>query len=438
MDEFGKQLESQQEKYKNGIKNGRTGYADKKLYERFIEELSVYNKSGTEPPLLNHDEKYLLRCKDKKLYEMGIDKAESITSMPLSEISGVTFSDDKYILKHLQRTFRRRINFTTEKGKSFEKKQYITLEADLLNNRPNSIEDNEKLCCPVCGEIRGLKELENNCKNCGNASFITDLFPKVKRFFYKKSNSVSIIGIFKTLLICGVLGLFAGIPMGISQFISDVSGNFKKDTISESIKDAFTAPFEGILLGIVLAVIVVISRLIYKNVKMSALINKTTEAKTKIGKTISAREGKFSYDAFEGKIIYLIEMMIYNDDREKLPVCRLEKPLRKFNIVDSVYRGFMELKSINTENDIFKISLEVHMSDIYFDGKRFSERDDIFCVTIQKKITGKNNIGFELKNVTCPLCKEHFDAFAESECTFCGKEYDNRENDWTIIDFKIK
>lgn len=148
MDEFGKQLESQQEKYKNGIKSGRTGYAEKKLYERFTEELSAYNKFGTEPPLLSHDEKYLLKCKEKKLYEIGVDKGESITPMPLSEISGVAFSDDKYFLKHLKRAFRRRINFTTEKGKSFEKKQDITLEVDLLNNRPNSIEDDEKLCCP--------------------------------------------------------------------------------------------------------------------------------------------------------------------------------------------------------------------------------------------------------------------------------------------------
>lgn len=436
MDEFGKQLESQQEIIKS--KTYKIGYADKKFYERFTNELSDYYKSGVMPKSLGSDEKYLLKCRQKKLDDMGIKAVENVSLMPFSDISGISFSSDKYTLKHLKRTFRRRLHLKYKNKKSFEKKQDVILETDLIYNLPNAVEDNEKLCCPVCGEISELKKLESGCENCGNSSFITDLFPKVKKFFYRKSNSVSILGILKTLIICCITGFLVGIPIGISDFISGISKRITKDTIMEAISCAFTSPFNGVMIGIVFAVFIILFRLIYDNVKISSLINKTTESKTKIAGVMLRHEKRFSYENFESKMIFLLEMILFNDQREKLTMCNLKNPVRQFNIVDSVYRGFIELKTINIIEDICEITFDIHMSDIYFDGKKFFERNDVFCMTVQKKISQKNDIGFEIKNVTCPLCKEHFDAFKEQECTFCGKEYDNRENDWTVTEFKLK
>ena len=436
MNEFGKQLEGQKQKL-NGTAE-KINYTDKMYYNRFTDDLSLFYKSGSVPKLLGQDEKFLLEFKRKKLESLGVEAVEDISSLPFSETGGEVFSDQKYIFKRLSKAFKRKITLNSDKGKSYEKKQNIFIDADMIFPQPNSVADEEKLNCPYCGEISGLKELENGCSGCGRNSYITNLFPKTKSFFYRKSNTISVLDIGKIVFVCCLISFFLAIPFGISAFIEDISARFTEDTIRNSIANVFNFPFRGVMAGLLLSVFIIIFRLIQDNVKISAFFNKTLECKTKIKKEMQKNGKPFSFENFESRVIFLVKLLIWGDDREKLVCLNLKHPVREFNIVDSVYRGFMDLKFIHIENNICEVSLDIYMSDIYFDGKKFIPKEEVFNIVLKHQIPVKNDIGFEISNVTCPLCKEHFDAFTDKECSFCGKEYDTELSDWTVTEFKLK
>lgn len=436
MNEFGKQLEEQQQILSGTAE--KINYADKMYYNRFTEDLSIYHKLGDVPKLLGQDEKFLLECKTKRLKSLGVEAIEEISSIPFSETTGETFSNEKFTFKRCSKVFKRKITLKSKKGRDYEKKQNIFIDADIIFPNPNCIPDDEKINCPYCGEISELKKLEKGCEGCGKSSFITNHFPKTKSFFYRKSNSISVLDIGKIVFICCIIGFFLVIPFGVKGFIEDVSVRFTEDTIRNAIANVFIFPFKGVMAGLLVAVFIIIFKLIYDNIKISALITKNLECKTKMKKEMQKNGKPFCYENFESKVIFIIKLIFWCDDREKLVCLNLKNHLREFNIVDSVYRGFMDLKSINTNNNICEISLDIHMSNVYFDGKKFIPKEEIFNIVLQQQMPINNDIGFEFSNVTCPLCKEHFNAFINKECNFCGKEYDAKLSEWTVTEFKLK
>lgn len=433
MSDFLKELREEQKSFSQG--SIAINHSDKKFFENFINE---YNTSGKLPTSLSRDEQFIITRQRKKLKSMGIQMSESITSEFLSEISGGGFSDEKYVLKRLSKPFGRKLKFRHNNGKSYEVKQNIYADVNIMFPHPNAVADNEKLYCPHCGKIATLKQIEQGCEKCGNSSYITKLFPKVKAFFYRKNNFISVRNIVKTILICSLIGMLIGIPFGISAFIGDIAGIFTRNTIYEAIKNAFITPMKGIMFGIFAAVIYLLIKVVYDSVKFSTFISKTNEAKRRISSEITEHEGKFSYDNFEAKVISIIKFILYCDDRSELVNCEFKKNVRAFNIIDSIYRGFTELKDIHIEYGICRMTLEVYMSDIYYDGKRFLKKDDVFIIDLSKRLTKKTDVGFEISNVTCPVCFEHYNAFENKECSFCASKYIPDSKDWVITDLKIK
>ncbi|MBQ3566165.1 MAG: hypothetical protein IJA12_03185 [Oscillospiraceae bacterium] len=435
MSEFSKELDVEQKRIKG--ENIRINYSDKKFYECFFNE---YHFAENSAQRLSRDAEFVYVQHKKKLRAMEIEMAESVSPMPLSEVSGSSFSDEKYVRKRLTQPFYRRVKFRKKSGKSFERRQSIFTDANVIYPRANSIADNEKFPCPNCGKTAGLKQLEQGCEACGEETYITGLFPKVKGFFYRKNNSISIRDIGKTLLVCCIIGMIMGIPFGISEFIKNVSGRFTQNTFSDAVASAFTAPLEWIMIGVVAAVLVLLVRLIYDNIKNTSLIFETNEAKKKIVQTVTEQEKTFCFDDFEAKVISLLKLVIFTneDEREQLVCCQLKNPVRKFEIADCLYMGYMKLADIHTDYNLCSISLDIYTEDICVKEKKFYVKNNVFRITVEKRLSEMNDTGFELCNSTCPLCYEHFNSLENPHCTFCDAEYNPIENDWVVTDVKMK
>lgn len=433
MNEFAKELTGEQKKLKGD--NSAVNYSEIKMYEQFYIDYSVSEKV---PQRAGFDARFLTQIQKQKLKSMGIQSTETVMPILFSETKSHTFSDENFILKRLSKPFYRKLTLKSQNGKKFHIKDTVFTETNVIYSRPNAVSDKEKLNCPQCGHITELKQLEQECEICGKSSFITDLFPKIKAFFYKKSYTISTRDIGKVLLICCIFGMLLGIPFGITGFIKDISGIFTKDTITESIKNFFIAPIKGIMIGVIVSIFYLLIKLVYNNVKISPFIKKTNESIKQIASVITEYEGKFCYENFEAIIISLIKLVLFCDDRENLVNCKLKSPSRKFNIIDTTYKGFIDLKKINVEYGLCTIILDVHMLDIYYNKKNFIKKDDIFTIEISKRLTKKTDINFEISNATCPVCFERYNAYTNTECTFCASEYRLDEKDWVITDLKIK
>lgn len=438
MDEFGKELESAEKKLKG--KAEKTDYYHKKFYGRFAEEILEYQNTGKLPANSSPDLNILLEYKQKKLESLGDDVTEIHSISPLSEVTSNGFSSEKYNYRRLSKAYRREIQVYNKKsGRSFSKKDNVYLNENILFAKPDKINDGDTFCCPSCGQISTLKQLEHGCMKCKTSTFITELFPKVTNFFNIKNTSITLTDIIKKLVICGLLGFAIGIPAGAVTMISDMSRYMNKEIMMKIISNVFTAPFKGMIAGIVASVFWILGCFIYFSVKRSPSIEKMNSTKKSIKTFMAKYDDNFSFDFFESKIVFLTKLLIYSDDREKLPICKLDHPVRKFDIIDSIYSGIFELKKIKAEDNICTVELEINMSNIHDNGTKFYCRDDVFIMKLQKNISKPiKKEDFEIKKILCSECSKWFDGWDNKTCPSCGKEYELSNNDWIVKEFKLK
>ncbi len=437
MYEFKKQLDNAEKKLKGG--GGVTDYSDNQLFEKYSEDFFDYNSSGRIPERTCFDFQTLMKIKAQKLAKMNISVTENYSQLFLSVPTGIRYVDDKFIFKRIFKNFRRDILLRSKKnGRKFSKRFNISFYENIIMAKQEKINDTDKFCCNSCGKTHQLKQLEQGCPDCQESSFITDLFPKIISCFNVKNRSVTFNLMIKTALICCLSGMVLGIPFGIVRMISEMSFTFNRNTISDIISNAFSAPIQGAAVGIVAAVFIILVRFIYNNIKYSPITEKINNTKKKIRNFIAEYDKNFCYEYFESKLIYLVQLLIYCDDRENLPVCSLEHSVRKFNIIDSVYNGSFELKNIYANDNICTMEIEISMCDIHDNGKEFYCKDDIFLMKLQKNISKPSDINFEIKKAICPECGESFDGWENKFCPVCGNEYCLENDDWVVKEFRMK
>lgn len=437
MDEFVKQLDNAEKRLKGTA--SETGYPEEVFYNKFLDEFLDFNNGGRVPESAGQDLRVLLDCKQKKLKRMGEEVIETYSVPKISDINGTVFSDNKFFHKRTFKNIRRDFSISNKASKrKYLKKENLRFYENIVMAKPEKINDDDKFCCPNCGGIYELKTLEQNCPECQEASFITDLFPKVTNCFGVRSIVITLRKIGKYLLTGGILGFAAGFPVGVIKFILNMPVRLNTSNILDTIFNAFYAPIEGISAGIFAAVIIIIGQLVFKNVLNSPSIAKINETK-KIIKTFMLKYDKnFSYENFENKVVYLTQLLIFCDDKENLPVCSLEKRGERYDIIESIYDGIIELKNIKADDYICTMELEVYMSDIHDNGKKIFSKDDVFFMKLQKNLSKNTDINFELKKVICTECGESFDGWNYRFCPNCRKEYHLENDDWIVKEFRLK
>lgn len=437
MYEFKKQLDNA-EKKRNGF-GGATDYSDKKLFEKYSEEFFDHSSSGSIPERTGFDFQALLKIKTEKLAKMNVSVTEIYSPLFPSIPTGIRYDSEKYVFKRIFKNFRRELFLHGKNnGRKFSDRSNISFYENIILANQEKISDTDKFCCTSCGKPHELKQLEQDCPDCQEASFITDLFPKIISCCNVKNRSITLSFMIKTALICCLVGMVLGIPFGIVRMISEMSLIFNRNTMIDIISNVFSAPIQCAAFGIITAVFIILGKLIQNNIKYSPTAEKLKDNKKKIKNSIAVYDRNFCYEYFESKIIYLVQLLIFCDDRENLPVCDLEHTVRKFNIVDSVYNGSFELKDIYVNDNICTIEIEISMCDIHDNGKEFYCKDDIFLMKLQKNISTPLDINFEIKKAVCPECGESFDGWENKFCPKCGKEYCLENDDWIVKEFKMK
>ncbi|MGN0612472.1 MAG: hypothetical protein ACI4JB_01090 [Porcipelethomonas sp.] len=435
MNEFDRQLEGAAG---NTTGNGTTGYYDREFYEQFLRDISITGKGGGFPRRLGRDMKFLLDCRRSRLKKSGTEIWADYRPEFMSEPAGTVCTDGVYTGKSIFKAVRRHIRIKNKKGRKLDKKESISFYENIIFAGMEKIRDNDKFCCPYCGKVHGLRELEEGCPDCGIISFITELFPLVKSFFCRKIPYISLNVIGKTIALFCIAGFALGVPLGVVKMIFDMPMYLSQDNILGIVSGAFTAPFAGLVAGGVAAVIVVLLRLIYDNIRSSPLSSMNNETRKKVCGFMVPYDRNFSYDFFESRVLFLLELIFYCEDRDSCPYFDLKSPVRDFDIVDDVYRGAMKLRDIKSENGMCTAVLDVYMSDIHDSGDRIFSKDEVFRVTIEKNLSGFSRLYSEAGGMTCRKCGEGFDGMEKNGvCSSCGEENSLRDYDWVLIGCEI-
>ncbi|MDD6202805.1 MAG: hypothetical protein PUB13_07695 [Lachnospiraceae bacterium] len=157
-------------------------------------------------------------------------------------------------------------------------------------------------------------------------------------------------------------------------------------------------------------------------------------ARRRISLFLKRYDPAFSYDYFLCKMVSLLKIMVFNDDKDNLVVCQGKVDKTAFqDIIDMAYQGTVTLNSCQVKDKYCYLDINLHMSDIHDGGSRIYKKNDIFRMKVCKDITKPEDYGFSIRKVQCRGCGGSFDATKIKYCPYCNREYDMKEDDWVVL-----
>ena len=331
--------------------------------------------------------------------------------------------------------------------KTFKRKDPQSIFETIVDVRDGEDVNEDTYCCPNCGAVSTIKELQEGCSQCGTSFQMTELYPKAANYFFVPDPAVTTDPIWKTAIRYGLYSL----PITIPLFAPTTLLQMKMSTSSPSLTDiTWTVPSPGRVLAYLFAVLI-ISPLIGYFVWILSIfaagfgaIGKETPAALSVGSSrkrfaakMSAISPAYTFETFSSKITTLFRCMVFSDNRESLPFNAVKEPLSDLdNVVDCTFHGWMSCKKIKVEENNVYVTGDVFVDSTRDMGNRLKVKSEVYRITARRRTDVPFSTNFSIAKIQCPSCGASFNSFKSKNCPYCGSECAPAEDDWVIHDVK--
>lgn len=411
------------------------------LREAFKQELSEWAKTGKAPESAGQSIHYALDLQKKRLEERGLQMELSFEK-PRKEsdyISGGSSADKRrQSLKYSNQTEyednTRKLSFFKNGKRKFHEKEWGVFYTITTFLRNESIDGSETYCCPSCGAISTILQLQDGCPYCQTKYKITDLFPKVSYFYFMKSpveKRSKLLAKVKWVLLLGALlglllqrcGIWIPVEAGIGIF-----------HLIQTIGAIVFSMLLGMLLIYVAYACLSIMSLFGKAIFSIKPLAQNKEAERKINQLLGGFDPSFSYPYFISQLISTLKIITFTKDRTNLPQYTGSNPHTDLdNIIEMAFNGVLKLNHYTVQNGYCTLNLEMGMDVVREDGNKIKTKAELYRMTIVKNVAKLEDIHFSVKRVECKKCGGSFDAMKEKVCPYCGENYDYKEDDWMVL-----
>lgn len=293
--------------------------------------------------------------------------------------------------------------------------------------------------CPNCGAVTMASQLQKGCPYCGTHFEMSELFPRISSCF-------SVKGIVERIGLEGRLKKsFTGIACAcfvlllIFLFIMDGNGS-DLPVVWLILRNVFWA-------ALMSGVLTFMAYMSYSMFLLGKLFAEAGKVLPMLGANISQKRLKaemekrdpfFFLKIFEGKLVSLLQAVLYSRDRDDLSIYEGKGDLSAFDgLLDMDYRGAFKLRDFGLRNGRISVLLEVFTENIYA-GKRLKRRREQILVRMERSADAVTDTGFSIHAVKCRSCGGSFDAMHVRNCPYCGNEYHAAESDWVITEIRKK
>lgn len=402
---------------------------------QFARELVEWSRTGKEPESANQDVRYFLDLQEKRLKERGVhmeyelERPKDDRDISMGGIYGRAGRDSAKYESYIDyRNYTRQLSFYRGGKKKFSKKAPEVLYVTTTWLKEGEITGEETYCCPSCGAISTIRELQEGCPYCKTRFVMSDLFPKVTDFLYARDYAEH--GdlkqrILRFVIIGAAIGMLAGF----------LSGFGAKEGVT--FAGVIGTGVFGALAGYVAWAFGKIGSIFGAAAGSVGMQVDRQGAKKRITELLGEFDPGFSFDYFLNQILSTVKIIIFAKDRTNLVQYVGRDPHPEFDeILECTFRGKMKLNYHQVQNGYATISVNIEMDDVRDRGGRVFEREDVFCVTMVKNIMRTEEPGFSIKKVQCAGCGGSFDATKERHCPYCGAVYDFAQDGWLVTDIR--
>ena len=289
--------------------------------------------------------------------------------------------------------------------------------------------------CPNCGNVTMASKLQGGCPYCGTRFAMSELYPRISSC-YCTNNIFERFGaderLKKTFTRIAVI-LFV-VFLGVFIWQNRNSGD--RPLWVTAVMAIFQA-------GLMTAVMTFVAYMAYSISLLGRTFMELGSVLPMAGAGSSAqklKERMEKYDPyffgriFEGKLVSLMQVVLYSDDRKDLSIYEGSDDLSAFDdLVDMDYRGAYKLREFTEKDGRISILLDVFTENCYADNrlKRMNER---ILVRMERKKDALTDPGFSIHAVGCKSCGGSFDAMHVRNCPYCGTQYKAADEDWVITE----
>ena len=282
--------------------------------------------------------------------------------------------------------------------------------------------DDDPFCCPNCGNVSTVAGLQNGCSYCGTRFQMDDLFPKVSAYHFLDD-----AGLTKKEFRDGYLTSY--ILTVISMFIICL------------ITRKSLAYYIGFALGsFVLAYFLygffLFWRLIIGAISSAGKMG-TIGSRNRFESRMKEISPEFSYEYFISKTQSLIKTAIYSKNDHELMFYEGESldPKMK-DIIDLNFGGALGCSSVKEEGIYVTVVTKAYFDVLYATDEKVYFKKQIFSATLKRRTDIPVDFNFSMTKIACPSCGASFDATKTRNCPYCGNEYQNNTDDWTLVELK--
>ena len=97
--------------------------------------------------------------------------------------------------------------------KPYKKKEPQAIYETVVDVRSGEDVSDDTYCCPNCGSVSTIRELQEGCSHCGTAFKMSELYPKVTNYFFTYDTHGKRDSIKKTVIKYGLYSLPVMIPL---------------------------------------------------------------------------------------------------------------------------------------------------------------------------------------------------------------------------------
>lgn len=404
---------------------------EKLLFEKFVNQLSSWSKTGEEPKLGDWNIRAYLELQEQRLKEKDLKRTFDF------DIEGNVTKIGDFAIGQLMNYYNKRLNFafgtkeiTYQKNGKIVYKEKKQISLYQLVKWPDDNKKEWKMdtyVCDNCGNIETVEVLETNgCPYCGTHFIVSEMYPKVTNFYVlenmpdTKLTGGRLIKVAKWAFVVAFI-------MTVYMKISDMDiGLEYANSFGGTLLIAYIAYFiAGICVSPVIATIAEGMPVTFG--VMGAKANITTK--------LRKYDESFSYDYFEGKALSLLRMIIFSKDPTKSVQYRGEAlPEAYADIIDMDYRGGLNLEKAKRVGEYIEVTLKVYMKNTYCQKGRCKKKNDTMYVRMRHNVKWKVQQDFSIVKVSCHGCGGSFDATKYRNCPYCEQEYNAGRDDWEVLE----
>lgn len=423
-----------------------TSNACERTYRNFISQLSAWSKNGVIPTAVDQYMAYHLQLQKERLtrHQFRLEYDFKARGQYSENIRQQDYSDTKYTNSMLYNSYTKETTIFHQNRRVFRTKANENIYGIVTSLNADRMTGKEAYTCPNCGNISSVRALMQGCPYCHTHFQMTDLFPKVTNFYALRDYYLTLpdLGkkVLKAILLGFIIGPVIGIVGGIIGYYNYTYLGISPDELEEFIVALFilmiTISWHVTLFFVPLS----LAFEVFKDAfKILPLLFSSGDTKTRIKRTISMHDPLFSYDYFESRMVSLVKLMVFSEDRSNLSVCQNPQACGVYpDILDTAYRGLLACRSIEIKDSYCHLEVEVFVQNTCIVRNKIKQKNQSFILKLVKNVKKPTSLGFSIKEVECPNCGASFDATHEKHCPYCSTPYNLAEDDWVVLSFRRK